>query len=48
MTSSLSSLGDNPAGGLLKDKCKNCKSCLGYINVAYGFLVFKLAECKKL
>ena len=40
MSSSPSSLSDNLAKGLHKDKCKNCKSELEYMAVNDGTLVF--------
>ena len=40
MSSSPSSLSDNLAKGLHKDKCKNCKSDLEYMAVNDGTLVF--------
>ena len=47
MSNSPSSLSDNLAKGLHKDKCKNCKSDLEYMAVNDGTLVFNCVNCKK-
>ena len=52
MSSSLSNLVDNLAGGLRSDKYKDCKSCLDYITTKDDQwnciqLIFRCFECKK-
>ena len=47
MASSLSNLADNLAEGLRKDDCINCKSCLEYVNVKDGLLLFNCPYCNK-
>ena len=47
MSSSLSNLVDNLSEGLQCDKCIDCKSCLDYISVKDGQLIFRCFECKK-
>ena len=48
MSSSPSSLANNPSKGLNKDKCKNCRSDLEYMTVNDGSFIFKFVDCKKL
>ena len=45
MSSSLSSLADNLAEGIDKDKCQDCKSDLEYMIVNDGSLEFKFVNC---
>ena len=47
MSSSLSSLADNLANELHKDKCKNCKSSLEYSIAKDNTLTFKCVDCNR-
>ena len=46
MSSSLSSLASNLSGGLYRDKCTDCKSCLDYMSDKYDQLVLRCFKCK--
>ena len=48
MSSSLSTLADNHAEGLHKDKYKNYKSDLEYMTAKENTVTFKCEECKKI
>ena len=47
MLTSLSSLVDNWSEKLYSDKCKDCKSELGYMSLKDDQLIFRCFECKK-
>ena len=47
MASSLSSLSDNLAEGLRKDKCKDFKPSLEYMVVKDALLICKCVHCNK-
>ena len=47
MLTSLSSLVDNWSQKLYSDKCKDCKSELGYMSLKDDQLIFRCFECKK-
>ena len=47
MSTSLSKLVDNLSEGLHNDKCKNCKSYLGYVTIKDNQLIFRRSSCKK-
>ena len=38
---------DNLAEGLHKGKCRDCKSCLEYVNVKDSLLIFDCLNCNK-
>ena len=46
MSSSLSNLAYNLSEGLHSEKCADCKSCLDYMSVKDGQLIFWCFECK--
>lgn len=48
MSSSLSTLADNHAEGLHKDKYKDYKSDLEYMTAKENTVTFKCVECKKI
>ena len=47
MVSSLPIPADNLSEGLHKGRCKDCKSCLWYMNGEDGLLIVKCVECNK-
>ena len=47
MSTSLSSLVDNLSEKLHNDKCKDCKSELGYMSIKNNQLIFQCLECKR-
>ena len=48
MLTSLPSLVDNLSEKRHSDKCKDCKSEIGYMSVKNNQLIFQCLECKKI
>lgn len=48
MARSLLSLADNLAEGLQSSKCKDCKSCLKYVETKDKLLIFKYLKRNKI
>ena len=47
MSHSLSNLVDNLSKRVHSDKCRGCRSCVDYISVKDGQLIFKCPKCNK-
>ena len=48
MSTSLSSLANNPPDGLYSDKCADCKYDFDYMLIRDDQLIFRCIECKKI